>query len=72
MTMRPRAYILREMLGGVLFPIIFVIVCILLYPLLKYFGLDIDIRIYLLWSLFTVIATVITIWVTAKMVFRRW
>jgi len=67
----PRRYIKRELLGVLMGPFVFALVASLLYPLLKQLGIDFDLKIYLLYAFFGIIASLITYIVTYKIIFGR-
>jgi len=69
--LKPKAYVKRELLGIILFPFIFVIVIIILFPILKLLELEFDVKIYLYWALFGLIAGVITLLITSFFVFKN-
>jgi len=66
----PKRYIKREILGTLLYPLFFVMIVLIFYPILKMVGVEFDIKIYLLWSLFGLTTSLIVTYITYKLTFK--
>lgn len=64
-------YLFIECLGEFLYPWIFVAVVLLMYPIFLALGLEIDVQVYILWSVFGFIAAILTNIFTYLFVFKR-